>query len=243
MDIVLGEYLRALITADTDLVPYDRLGYRVAFIEAFRDRGIYPRDVKHLSPGSLRWEAPPLPLQQAKVREVLGRMSTNWDLNSERRKAWDLSNENARVFWHWLMDTEAVSDEELAALGLLRIQSPQPYRIGTQDGELRRIEVHSVRPVRRVSPDGNILSDLVVEITQSFHPNDMPAARFRGGCTLIIDLATAEVRYMVRKKVDSPWRLDNQLGFAAAGGNLGANYFTDEKAGREPFAMIHHVHG
>ena len=59
MDIIFGEYLRALITADSDLVPYDRLGYRVAFIEAFRDRGIYPRDVKHLSPGSLRWEAPP----------------------------------------------------------------------------------------------------------------------------------------------------------------------------------------
>jgi len=43
IDIVFGEYLRALITADTDLVPYDRLGYRIAFIEAFRNRGIYPR--------------------------------------------------------------------------------------------------------------------------------------------------------------------------------------------------------
>lgn len=243
IDIVFGEYLRALITADTDLVPYDRMGYRVAFIEAFRDRGIYPKDVKHLSPGSLRWEAPPLPLQQAKVRVVLDKMSTNWDLNSERRKAWDLSNDNARVFWHWLMDAAAVSDEELAALGLIRIAAPKPYRIGTQDGELRRIEVHSVRPVRRVSPDGNILSDLVVEITQSFRPKGMPGVRFRGGCTLIIDLATAEVRYMVRKKVDSPWRLQNQLGLAAASTDLGANYFADETAGREPFAMIHHVHG
>ena len=243
MDIVFGEYLRALITADTDLVPYDRLGYRVAFIEAFRDRGIYPKDVKHLSPGSLRWEAPPLPLQQAKVREVLEKMSTNWDLNSKRRQAYDLSNDNARVFWHWLMDADSVGDEELTALGLFRIPAPRPYRIGTHDGELRRIEVHSVRPVRRVSPDGNILSDLVVEITQSFRPNGMPGVRFRGGCTLIIDLATAEVRYMVRKKVDSPWRLGNQLGFAAAASGLGANYFTDETAGREPFAMMHHVHG
>ena len=61
-----------------------------------------------------------------------------------------------------------------------------------------------MRPVRRVGPDGNIRSDLVVEITQTFRPTAMPGARFRGGCTLIIDLATAEVRYMVRKKVDSP---------------------------------------
>ena len=51
-----------------DLVPNDRLGYRIAFIESFRNRGIYPHDVKHLAPGSLFWEAPPLPLGQGKVR-------------------------------------------------------------------------------------------------------------------------------------------------------------------------------
>jgi hypothetical protein len=243
IDIMFGEYLRALITADTDLVPYDRLGYRVAFIEAFRDRGIYPRDVKHLSPGSLRWEPPPLPLRQAKVREVLKRMSTDWDLKSERKQAYDLSNTNAKVFWNWLMDPASVLDEEIGALGLIRLAEPKPYRIGAHDGELRKIEVHSVRPVRRVSPDSNVLSSLVVEITQSFHPREMPGVRFRGGCTLIIDLATAEVRYMVRKKVDSPWRLQNQLGLAADRADLGANYFTDDAVEREPFAMIHHVHG
>jgi hypothetical protein len=244
VDIMFGEYLRALITADADLVPNDRLGYRVAFIEAFRNRGIYPRDVKHLSPGSLAWEAPPLPLQQAKVMGVLQKMSTNWDLNSKRKDAYELSDRNAKTFWYWLMNKDSVGDDELAALGLLRIDKPQPYRIGTHDGELRRIEVHSVRPVRRVGPDGNIRSDLVVEITQSFRPTAMPGARFRGGCTLIIDLATAEVRYMVRKKVDSPWRIQNQMGFAmATGDGLHGNYFDDQGNVREPFAMIHHVHG
>jgi hypothetical protein len=199
--------------------------------------------VKHLSPGSLRWEAPPLPLQQTKVMKVLKSMSTDWDLKSKREDAYKLSNQNAKTFWHWLMDKDSVGDEELSALGLLRIDQPQPYRIGTYDGELRRIEVHSVRPVRRVSPDGNILSDLVVEITQSFRPVGMPGARFRGGCTLIIDLATAEVRYMMRKKVDSPWRIQNQMGFAMAEGDgLHGNYFDDTSGVREPFAMIHHVH-
>ena len=41
----------------------------------------------------------------------------------------------------------------------------------------------------------------------------MPGRRFRGGCTLLIDLATAEVRYMVRKKVDSANRLAEQVQF------------------------------
>jgi len=55
VDIRFGEYLRAIITADRDIVPDDTRGYRVAFISAFRDRGIYPSEVKHLSEGSLIW--------------------------------------------------------------------------------------------------------------------------------------------------------------------------------------------
>jgi hypothetical protein len=42
VDVTFFEYLRALITADFDLVPDDRYHYRVAFVEAFRGRGIYP---------------------------------------------------------------------------------------------------------------------------------------------------------------------------------------------------------
>ena len=42
VDVTFFEYLRALITADFDLVSDDRHNYRVAFVEAFRRRGIYP---------------------------------------------------------------------------------------------------------------------------------------------------------------------------------------------------------
>ncbi|MEZ5302363.1 MAG: hypothetical protein R3F11_17280 [Verrucomicrobiales bacterium] len=52
MDLTFGDYLRALITADMDTVPDDDRNYRVAFIQAFRSRGIYPDDVRTLSPGS-----------------------------------------------------------------------------------------------------------------------------------------------------------------------------------------------
>jgi hypothetical protein len=55
VDINFGDYLRAIITADSDLVPEDDLGYRIAFIEAFRRRGIYPRDIRTLSESSLSW--------------------------------------------------------------------------------------------------------------------------------------------------------------------------------------------
>src|SRR5262249_1984825 len=64
VDLTFGDYLRALITADFDLVPDDDLGYRVAVIEAFRRRGIYPEGVRTLSVESLRW-ADPTPQQHA----------------------------------------------------------------------------------------------------------------------------------------------------------------------------------
>lgn len=254
VDITFGEYLRALITADTDLVPNDTLGYRVAFVEAFRSRGITPRDVKHLSPGSLVWEAPPLPLRQANVRKVLDDISAQWDMSSQRRKganqtpnsrrreAYEFSEYSRWVLWRWLMDKSQVSEDEMSALGLLRIPEPKPFVINGTKGELRRIEVHSVRPVHRVSPDGNVLSDLVVEITQTFRPEG--GGRFRGGCTLLIEMATAKVRYMVRKRVDSAARFAQQASFGIdASDSLHDNYFTDGMAAREPFALMHHVHG
>src|SRR5438270_11971229 len=54
-DITFGDYLRALITADADLVPEDEHHYRVAIIEAFRKRGLYPRNLRTLSEQSLHW--------------------------------------------------------------------------------------------------------------------------------------------------------------------------------------------
>ena len=58
VDLTFGEYLRALITADYDLVRDDDRGYRIALIEAFRRRGIFPDDVRTLSEDSLRWHGP-----------------------------------------------------------------------------------------------------------------------------------------------------------------------------------------
>ena len=57
-DISFGDYLRALITADLDIAPEDETGYRVALIEAFRARGIFPTRVNTLSIESLSWTRP-----------------------------------------------------------------------------------------------------------------------------------------------------------------------------------------
>lgn len=53
VDITFGDYLRTIITADTDLVTNDNRDYRLAFIEAFRRPGIYPQGLKTFSVESL----------------------------------------------------------------------------------------------------------------------------------------------------------------------------------------------
>ena len=93
VDITFGEYLRALITADVDLVPDDRYGYRVAFMEAFRDRGILPRDVRTVSEETLAWNTLEDP-QPPWLGPVLDAMKFRW--NRESHQVRDLSVERGQ---------------------------------------------------------------------------------------------------------------------------------------------------
>jgi len=243
VDLTFGEYVRALITADTDLVPVDKHLYRVAFIEAFRDRGIYPKDVKSLSPDSLLWEPPPSPIDANKLQSILKQLTFDCAGSVDRKKTFEQSLENARKFWHWLMSPE-VTDEEIENLGLKRIKEPEPLTVDGVPGRLRLIEVHSVRSARRVGPDGNIQSDIVAEITQTFRPGALPNMRIRSGSTLLISLATFRIRYLIRKRLRISEQIRPQLVAAASDEDYGLrdNYFGDgDQMRREPFAFVHGV--
>ena len=56
VDILFGDFLRAMVTADYTLFPNDEYGYRAALIDAFRSRGIFPESVKSFSEESLLWD-------------------------------------------------------------------------------------------------------------------------------------------------------------------------------------------
>ena len=55
VDITFGDFLRGLITADLDYAPDDKSGFRVVFIESFREWGIYPDSVRSLGIDALAW--------------------------------------------------------------------------------------------------------------------------------------------------------------------------------------------
>lgn len=244
VDITFGDYLRAVITADHDLVPADPRGYRAAFAAAFRDRGVYPSGVRHLSPDNLLWNRPSLPLRN--LGSVLEQMDLAWTLDSARQDAYNLSLKNARIFHDWLVSPARVSTDELAALGLVRT-SREITISGTNgspdvQGTLGGIEVHSVRPAHRVGPEGQSQTDLVVEITQTLRPTSGFGEVYRGGCTLLINLKAKTVRYVITKKLTTPGRVAAQRAFREQmDQNLRAAYFAEPAAGNEPFAMLHGV--
>jgi len=236
VDLNFGEYVRALITADSDLVPNDPWAYRPAFIQGFRRRGIYPENVRNLSSESLRWESPEA---RFNLEDMLKRLQLTWDLRVDRKRAFEISRSNGYRVHKWFEEDPSIKDTDTEALGFYRAENV-PLAIAGQKGQLRNFEVHSVRPVRRIGPGGEQQTDLVVEITQSWIPEG-GGGKFRGGCTLIIDLESRTIRYVVRKRVDHEERFQQQEAFQMqmAQGSLSFNYVGNEAMRREPFAMMH----
>lgn len=253
MDITFGEYLRALITADLDLVADDSLGYRVAFMEAFRNRGILPRDVRTISVESLAWCTPKDP-QPKWLPDVIGKIDLRWDQGSPRRTIFALNEKNRMAMRRALESVFSKHPEVLAQFGLL----PNLPRYD-QEGKVLKIpaagkttfDVYSVRPARRVGPDGTFRTDVIVVIHQR-RPVPIDGQNlangwfwFRGGATLILDAhkGSDAIRYSIIKNSSSAGRLERQRHMATGtfASPLQALYFGQADA--EPFAMMHARHG
>jgi hypothetical protein len=262
VDINFGDYLRAIITADTDLVPDDPLGYRIALIDAFRRRGIYPRDIRTLSVESLSWKKyGKKDSEQPKVlTKIAGQLRTfvhqlgyldevpqnifdkykiffnqlvsknlenpiQEDIDkywkeemSEREKIFVLTRTASFALHDELADykrihsgspdsKEILDFEKTTGLYFLEsLRKKQAVKGIEVSGGKYTFEVHSVRGARRVAPGGNILNQVIISITQKRNVpldenNSKPTFKFRGGCTLILDLQDLSLRYAIVKKI------------------------------------------
>jgi hypothetical protein len=251
VDITFSDYLRALITADADLVGIDRYGYRVAFLESFRSRGIYPNEIRTLSVESLQWASP---LRQPQgFSEALRTLRRPRNRNEDRREIYRASKDNAVILHEWL--AQNLSAEMASHFGLNRSaekssNGTDPYE--RDDNGRPRFEVHSVRVANRVTPDGEIKNEMIIVVTQRRNLNNKHTGAapiwFRGGCTLVVDPAndTEPIRYAVLKSIFSRTREDAQRKFLGddQAFNLRSLYFdTDSRTeSKEPFALLHIGH-
>lgn len=275
VDTDFGDYLRALITADADLVTDDPHNYRLAIIEAFRRRGIYPRDVRNLSVESLKWHAPTEEEQKAfqvifSCPESLRELVPDLSCQSDRYEIFEQTMKSGVKLHGYFVDPKAAKAVEAAHLVLDKGKKDSLFR---NDKGVPFLEIHSVRPARRIGPDGQTVEELVIEITQRRRgyyddviqkkvdagEKDPPTPDFifRGGCTLLVDLKTAKVRYCIYQNITSENRLNRMRQFLkdGFGPSLRATYFGDscreyyrqltgEKKDKkspllEPFALLH----
>jgi hypothetical protein len=249
VDIDFGDYLRAIVTADVDLVPDDDRGYRVAFIEAFRRRGIHPRDVRALSVDSLRW--PGVGRSQGFVEPLAARLrdfADEFRYLADRRRIFDRTEHIGAELHKRIL---AVNDRERQAFGDAAGLAFAPGLPGLRPGSggVPSFQVHSLRPARRVGPDGDMLNQLILSIIQT---RDVPldpargraggTMKFRGGSTLILDLDTLRLRYAVRKDIADDERLARERAHRRGvleEGSPRATYFADVQGVAEPFALLH----
>ena len=251
VDVTFGDYLRALITADRDLVPEDSCGYRTAFLQAFRQRGILPLDLRTIAEDSLAWNGSDQP-RPAWLATVLGQLNLDWDLDTDRTALFRRGEQNRWALWQALATHFASAPDACRAFGL-RPGVGRYDAAGRETAPARAdrggttFDVSGVRPARRVAPDGGFRTDIVVQITQRRPvPLDGDTIAngfvwFRGGATLILDSrpGMAEIRYAIVKNIDSPTRLDRRLRYARGepDGSLRRLYFGAGTG--EPFAVLH----
>ena len=245
VDVRFGEFLRAIVTADTDLVPVDPYGYRIAMIEAFRRRGIVPEGCLSLAPDSLLWEGdstlhikdmPNLSLERTPTRAEAAQVA---EKNRDEVQKWLMKDDNPETDARWQAACGVIFraglDDELK-----RKKKAEPLTImhwpAEKTGKPRRwpnVEVHSVRTTRRAGPDGQDVRQLVIEVAQrrrgffSIEDQDRedgeaqgfparPDFTFRGGATLIFDMFTGKLRYAIRKRITDDNRLRTQRDFLEA---------------------------
>lgn len=253
VDLTFGEYLRALITADMDLMPQDERGYRVAFIEAFRRRGIYPRDVRTLSQDSLRWsrpgEDPTLPpeqmermleqfIQDIRLRDHIDKLRYQRD----RESIWMTTRQMRLDLHRFIKDAveKAVLLQRLTGLAFTDVEMPPTVRLN-RSGE-PKFTIHAVREARRLRDDGRALNQVFITILQQEDvEHDGTTHTVRCGSTLIIDLDETCITYVVRKGLQDKERLQRTIEFregVLGRASLAATYFGES---REPFAALHHV--
>jgi hypothetical protein len=266
VDLTFGEYLRALITADTDLVRDDDLGYRPAVIEAFRGRGLYPLDVRSLAADSLLWQGAEELMDGSEhvrffddaAKPLLQRLN-DWNLSADRKVVYGFTRRLRAALHRWIAELRDAfpKPKVLDDLTGLALTGTAPASMRRDKNNRPVFEIHDVRPARRIGPDGQFVQDLVVEITQSrpgFRDPDRQVAAdrgelpssmisdftLRGGCTLVIELETAMPRYFIRKSILSESRLRAQRDFVndAGAGAMRATYFGAADCD-EPFALLH----
>lgn len=230
VDLTFGDFLRAMITADRDLVPDDRYAFREALIDAFRRRAIFPDDVDSLSEDSLIWGHPRL-----RVPDIVQLNFANLKFKGDPQNAAGPAEltRQARVLGEIICQPRFLGEFGLISQNEARrraVRAEPPC-------------IQSIRSSRRIGPNGQVVFDLVGEVTQR-HVVSIDGRRmlFYGGSTIILG-PDGEIRYVVSKSSVSRTRLDKQVAFVST--DVGRGFWEETRIGfvQRPgtFRLLHQL--
>jgi len=248
VDLNFGDYLRALITADHDLVPDDPWGYRVAIAESFRRRAIFPQYLVTFGEETLLWLRPETDavdklfhatgaeLERLATQAVRLDPGPGHDAVPRRNVRKGLFNLSRKIRQNlhgkmkdYIMDLPSKDRDSLArGIGL------------DLSGEQPGFEVHTVALASRQGPDGRMIEQFVVTLVQrkSMTPPDGgEKIDVWSGSTVLLERSTRSVRYIVRKNANKPERLEGAVSFAMDQRTAGNPYF--DVPANQRFALIH----
>jgi hypothetical protein len=192
VDISFGDYLRAIISADFDLVDNDTLNYRVAIIEAFQRNGIYPENLKNISVESLLLRADETPQDfETKFMELIDffkLFKEKISYVSDRKQLYKLTKKfisggDINKFDESTGTPKPPHQEkglharlsgmpefgEMAGL-ILGESDFNQLGIGTSDYKdtlgKPLLEIHNLKLASRAGPDGKLVNQILVTLTQ-----------------------------------------------------------------------------
>lgn len=183
VDLNYGDYLRALITADRELVADDDHHYRVAFINAFRKRGIFPEGVPNLSVDTLSYN----PLEDEGDKAGFSQKFVSFLRNFKDNLAYktnreEIFNETRRFIsggsfqgslgFHRLLfqrkgGLNASRFENLTGLILTGRFKNFGVRASKTYKNAPAIEIHSLRIMNKTGPGGNVQNQIIMSLVQT----------------------------------------------------------------------------
>ncbi|SDM21127.1 gluzincin family metallopeptidase [Kriegella aquimaris] len=189
-DITFGEYLRAIITADCDLVSSDPYAYRLAFMEAFKKRGIYPQGIVSLSIESLWYPKISIPEGPNSMIEIIANFLRDYshkvayytnrkdiyeitkgiisgNISLELRKKMLLQPDEYVMSLHRRINVKFnKSNDFIKMTGLMFGNIGENFGIRTSSSNGASFSVQNLRLVNRVGPNGNKVNQVVFSIIQ-----------------------------------------------------------------------------
>lgn len=183
-DLTFGDYLRAIITADIDMVADDENDYRVAFIEAFQKRGIYPAGVNTMSVEALMYpQYPELNLLGdneevfvgflRRFKEALSYETNRYEIH-RITKEFIAGSDNAHLGLHKRLNIKFLQGQagvEFARLtGLnFELNEKKSNELGFDFSKFSRTSTYKVENLwlaSRVTPNGKIVNHVIVTLLQ-----------------------------------------------------------------------------